>query len=66
VGGGDGIVWQRMASRMNLPRLVGDPSSWFAYSDRKAAVPSSPARSPSEGRVTGVSAVDDRPVVGRP
>ena len=38
-------------SRMNFPRWVGDPSSWFAYSDRNPAVVSSPARSPFAGSV---------------
>ncbi len=65
-GGGSGMVWHRMVSRMNFPRWVGDPSSWFAYSDRNPAVVSSPARRPSAGSATAVSDVEESPVVGSP
>ena len=65
-GGGGGIVVHISASRMNLPRKVGEPSFWFANCDRNPALPRIPARGPSAGNERAWKVVEVSPVASRP
>src|SRR4051794_21211252 len=43
-GGGAGMLWHRMRSRMYLPRRVGEVTVPWALLARNAALPNRPAR----------------------
>ena len=55
LSGGAGTSWQSRRSRMKTPRSVGEGRVAIAPIDRNPAKPSSPARGPLAGSVTGTN-----------
>jgi len=65
-GGGGGIVRHISDSRMNFPRNVGDPDCWFANSDSRPALLSTPLRLPPAGNDLVWKVVEVSPVASSP
>ena len=64
--GGGGMGVHSSASRMNLPRSVGEPSFWFANCERNPALPRMPDARAVRGQRATWKVVESRPVASSP